>query len=263
MAKLTKAEAKAHAEAVAILTQDALNDDEREFVLHNWHEAADNLNTTAGAHFTPPQLAYDFAIDAHGSGRVLDLCAGIGMLARAVAWRHSYQADITEIVCIERNPQYVAIGQKIIPEARWICADVFDLPDLDLGRFDSVISNPPFGRSAARTRKGPRYTGAEFEYHLIDLVSDHADYGAFILPQNSAPFVYSGAHFMRFLDAGKAIDFQNKLGFEMQPGCGVDTSYHRNEWKTVSPMCEVVCMDFTERMAPAPELGETLDLFAA
>jgi hypothetical protein len=38
MAKLTKQQCKAHAEAEAILTKDRITDDERDFVFQNWHE---------------------------------------------------------------------------------------------------------------------------------------------------------------------------------------------------------------------------------
>jgi 2-polyprenyl-3-methyl-5-hydroxy-6-metoxy-1,4-benzoquinol methylase len=43
------------------------------------------------------------------------------------------------MVCIEKNPDYVAVGRKVVPEATWICADVFDLP-ADLGRYDRVVA---------------------------------------------------------------------------------------------------------------------------
>lgn len=63
MAKLSKAQRKAHAEAEAILTKDRLTDDEKEFVFNNWHEGAgscmdtpicaswnlDNLDVRSGA----------------------------------------------------------------------------------------------------------------------------------------------------------------------------------------------------------------------
>lgn len=54
MAKLTKAQRKAHAEAEAILSKDRLTEDEREFVFNNWHEGAECNNAAAGAFFTPP-----------------------------------------------------------------------------------------------------------------------------------------------------------------------------------------------------------------
>ena len=40
MAKLSKAQRKAHAEAEAILTKDRLTEDEKDFVFQNWHEGA-------------------------------------------------------------------------------------------------------------------------------------------------------------------------------------------------------------------------------
>ncbi|HFF8716819.1 TPA: hypothetical protein ACGE77_005400, partial [Klebsiella pneumoniae] len=71
MAKLTKAQLKAHREAEAILTKDVLNYDEKLFVLYNWHEGANFTNGAAGAFFTPADLASDFAIegDVCGKGR--------------------------------------------------------------------------------------------------------------------------------------------------------------------------------------------------
>ena len=53
MAKLTRAQRKAHAAAEAILTKDRLTEDEREFVFQNWHEGANHINGVAGAFFTP------------------------------------------------------------------------------------------------------------------------------------------------------------------------------------------------------------------
>ncbi len=44
MAKLTKAQRKAHAETEAILTKERLTEDEREFVFRNWHEGAEFIN---------------------------------------------------------------------------------------------------------------------------------------------------------------------------------------------------------------------------
>ncbi|MBB3948463.1 hypothetical protein GGQ73_004450 [Rhizobium skierniewicense] len=72
-----------------------------------------------------------------------------------------------------------------MPEARWINADVFDYRALDLDRYDIAIGNPPFGR-VRRSATGPRYRGAEFEFHIIDIAAELADYGAFIVPQGSA-----------------------------------------------------------------------------
>lgn len=245
MAKLTKAQRKAHAEAEAILTKDTLTEDERDFVFHNWHEGATFENGAAGAFFTPYDLASDFAIDA-GSGRVIDLCAGIGGLAYHVAQRGRWDSrSATELTCVEINPRYVEIGRKLVPQARWINADVFDWRSLDLGRYDHAIANPPFGR-VRRSGSGPRYRGAEFEFHIIDIAAELADLGAFIIPQMSSSFRYSGAPYFDRLKSGKGRDFEAQTGFEMDGGVGIDTSIFRDQWKDTAITCEVACFDFAE-----------------
>lgn len=247
MAKLTKAQAKVHAEACALLEQDTLRPDEIEFVYRNWNEAATVSNTLIGAHFTPFDLAFDFAIDAYNGGRVLDLCAGAGILSYANACRTAHNIDEwPEMVCIEANPDYVAVGKKLLPQAEWICADVFDLPKLGLGHFDGVISNPPFGRSAKIGTKPPRYTGADFDLAVIDLAADHADYGAFIIPQGNAPFKFSRQRNYSRNTSGKGFDFVEKTGMWLEAGCGVDCDFHRDAWKTVAPSCEIVTIDFQD-----------------
>ncbi|WP_271507338.1 methyltransferase [Bradyrhizobium sp. CCBAU 11357] len=248
MAKLTKAEAKAHAEAVELLKKDVLTYDERVFVLDNWHEGASHINGSAGAFFTPCGLAGDFAIDAYG-GRTVDLCAGIGALAFHVYWRahHARGRDEPqkEIVCIERNPAYVDVGRKVLPEANWICADVFDLDLPSLGHFGCAIANPPFG-ATPRIGSGPRYTGRSFEFHVIDIASDIADYGAFIIPQASAPFQYSGVQCYRERKSADYLKFTEQTGIHLEAGCGVDCSYYRDGWKGIAPNVEIVCANFEE-----------------
>ena len=244
MAKLTKAQRKAHAEACKILQKDALSIDEKIFVLENWHEGAEHMNGAIGAHFTPSGLARDFAIDAGGGRRVIDLCAGIGGLG---FWL-DLDGRAGEMVCVEVNPAYVEVGRKILPQAQWICGDVFALPDL--GWFDLAISNPPFGRSAARSaRQGARYTGASFEYHVMDMAADMAGRGAFIVPQSSAPFRLSGAPHYTVTRSDAISELYEQTGIEMAAGCGVDTSFYRNDWHDVAPLCEVVLCEFEEAQA--------------
>jgi predicted RNA methylase len=246
MAKLTKAQAKAHAAAVALLEKDTLTFDEKAFVLENWNEGAHHINGSAGAFFTPAGLAGDFAIDAYG-GRTIDLCAGIGALSFFVFWRHhnchEHGAPPKQIVCIEQNPDYVAVGRKILPEATWICADVFSVDYTALGNFACAISNPPFG-ATLRTGNGPHYTGRAFEYHIIDLAAEIADYGAFIIPQMSAPFQYSGVQNYRERKSDQYRQFAEQTGIHLEAGCGVDCAYYRDEWKGVAPSVEIVCANF-------------------
>ena len=148
MAKLSKAQAKNHADACKLLAKEKLSLDERYFVLENWREDATHINSVAGAYFTPPALAREFALEVVGP-RVIDLCAGIGSLAFAFWHRHAFDSNpAAEITCIEVNPDYVAVGNKILPEANWIQADVSCLAK-DIGHFDCAIANPPFGATKA------------------------------------------------------------------------------------------------------------------
>ena len=274
MAKLTRAQAKAHAAAVERLQQDRLTEDDKEFVYRNWNEGANHVNGQAGAFFTPFDMAFDFAIDA-GGGRIIDLCAGIGMLSYAVWCRSQWKERRPDITCVERNADYIEVGKKLLPEATWIHADVLDVLDMGLhtgpeGHFDSAISNPPFG-NIRRTKNSPRYTGKDFEFHVIDIAAHLADYGAFIVPQMSAGFKYSGRRDGYKRDAdGRAVKFQEQTGLQFHAGCGVDTALYKDEWKGVSPICEIVCIDFTEarpvvakQPAAANDNRPQADLFGA
>ncbi|WP_204162576.1 class I SAM-dependent methyltransferase [Brucella pseudogrignonensis] len=78
---------------------------------NNWHEGADFNNAHAGAFFTPYDMAADFAIDA-GQGRVIDLCAGIGVLSYFTIARSRWATEPASVTCIERNPRYVEIGKN-------------------------------------------------------------------------------------------------------------------------------------------------------
>lgn len=242
MAKLTKAQNKEHLKAIEILKKGVLSEDDIEFVYRNWHEGADHNNSLSGAFFTPFDMALDFALDVNGP-RIIDLCAGIGMLSYAVMMRNWYDRDDFEFVCVERNPDYVEVGKKLMPQATWICADVFDVLDMELGHFNTTISNPPFG-NISRSENSPRYSGKDFEFHVIDIASHLANAGTFIVPQGSAGFNYSGKQFYERQKEGRAVRFQEQTGLYFEAGCGVDTSVYKNEWKGVSPICEIVCVEF-------------------
>lgn len=280
MAKLTKAQAKAHNQACELLKKDVLTEDEKIFVFENWQESASHINSSAGAFFTPYELAMDFAIEAH-AGRVIDLCAGIGMLSFALQQRNYGSGQPLNLTCVEINADYVAVGRKLVPEATWIHASVLDILDMGFGRFDFAISNPPFGaiKRADGSRKSPRYTGADFEFHVIDIASHIANYGVFILPQQSAGFNYSGRQGYERQANGKAFEFQKKTGLHFESGCGVDTKMYEKSWRGVSPIVEIVCVEFptgetlpteitepartVERIAPAvPNTSPQFDLFA-
>lgn len=254
MARLSKEAAKAHEKACALVALDRdLTEMEKDFVLDNWQEAATATHNLAGAFFTPEPLARDLSIEVSGD-RIIDLCAGIGRLAYSCRdyWGRRWNNEpAREIVCVEQNPDYVAVGRKVLPEATWICADVLTVPALDLGRFDTAISNPPFG-AIRRSGNAPSYDGPKFEYHVMAIAAQVARYGAFIIPQQSASFRYSGEQYYREESDRDCRKFIEQTGISMSPGAGFDTSIYRDQWRGVSPRVEVVTCDF-EEVAPAVE----------
>lgn len=237
-------------------------------------------------------MASDFRLELCGRN-ILDLCAGIGSLSFYVAhW--PYNCDyIPNITAIEINPDFVEIGRQLLPQINWICGNVFDLPRLvkqhDLPRFDIAYGNPPFGRvsrgpdekaraNTGRPYKGPRYRGPEFEFNLIDLASDYADHGVFILPQMSSPFQFSGARYYRRDRQTKAYQrFEKETGLYGDAAIGIDTTVFKDDWQNITPPpLEFVSFDFEaarEARKPAPiriEPGATqshqmqqMNLFAA
>lgn len=259
MSRLSKPQIAAHKQALKLLEQDVLSLDDREFVINNWQELANHVNSAAGAFFTPLDLAYHLAIEVRGCRRIIDLCAGIGSLAFAAwnPWHRGMVDDCAEIVCVEVNPDYVAVGRKVMPEATWICASVADLPDL--GRFDMAIANPPFGKTAKIA--SPRYSG-EDDLAVIDIASDIAELGTFIVPQMSAPFEFSGRQGYRRRESAKFERFFAKTGIDLQAGCGVDCDVFRDQWRGVAPKVEIVTADFSD-VRGARATARIPDLFEA
>lgn len=257
MAKLSKEAAKRHKQALDLVYSDkSLSLEDRYFILENFHESATNMNGLAGAFFTPEGLANDISIEVPECESLIDLCAGIGRLAFACRERAK------RIVCVELNPEYAEVGKRVLPEAEWIVSDVFSISDM--GRFSMAISNPPFGAVKTGQAFDDRYTGASFEYKLIEVASKIADHGAFIIPQMSAPFRYSGQRSYRVEITRECEKFMTQTGIVLDHNCGLDTSAYKNEWHGVSPICEIVLCDFTQDQAEipgAPAEAERISVF--
>ena len=119
MARISTHKYNLHEKAVSLLAKTALTLDEKHFVLEHFHEAANNNNGKAGAFFTPLSLAQEFVVHAptpckKGAVRILDLCAGIGALSFCMARAYEWSAsESCELVCVELNPDYVAVGKKV------------------------------------------------------------------------------------------------------------------------------------------------------
>lgn len=250
--KLTKPQIRAHNEALKLLEKDNLTFDDKLFVIENWQEGANNINSVAGAFFTPSGLARDFTLSVMNRNRVIDLCAGIGILGLFLTEQCKHSGEDYELTCVELNHSYIEVGKKIIPEARWIHGSVLDNDLIDsLGYFDQSISNPPFGniKTGDNYKRYLKYKGSQFEYKIIEIASNISDYGSFILPQMSTPYKYSGNNgyheekYDNLPQKVKSFIDQTKLKFGFN--CGIDTEAYINEWKGVSPTCEIVTFDFT------------------
>ena len=80
---------------------------------------------------------------------------------------------------------------------------------------------------------------------MIELASIFASYGAWIVPQGSAGFQYSGN---RYYDASvqtqKYKKFVNDTGYTFHPGVGIDTSIYKDEWNGTKVICESICVDY-------------------
>lgn len=239
MAKLSKAQIKAHNRALEILTQGRLSDEDADFVFDNWMESANHVNSAAGAFFTPREMSWSFAIEV-GGHRILDLCAGIGILGYAVYHRSLWGNDgPCDITCVEINPDYIAVGKKVLPQATWIQADA--LAELDIGRFDWVISNPPFGRFQGH---------ANFDLAVVEAAERYADLGTFILPAGSVPWAYSGRPcFEADSRSDVAKRFRDRTKIDLTPNCGIDCSTWEMDWRGAAPKVEIALADFAEARA--------------
>lgn len=244
MAKLTNTERLKHKTALELLERGDLDFDDQLSIFRNYHEGANNNVGDFGAFFTPPDLALDaaleFGLQPDSTGRIVDVCAGIGVLAFAVLTRFP-NVDVT---CIELNPHYVAIGRRLVPQAHWICADALS-PDtwFNLGLFDGVIANPPFGRVRSMQTLTARYSGTEAEFKIMDVCADVADYGVFILPQASAGYRYSGVTCYEEISSRKLMKFVNDTRLQPDIGMGIDTTVY-DSWKSANIPVEVACIDY-------------------
>ena len=132
------------------------------------------------------------------------------------------------------------------------CRCLWRLPrDFTTGNHD-----PPFG-AVRHGGEAPRYSGPEFEYKIIDIAGHLAAYGAFIVQQMSAPFRLSGAQYYQRNDHVKYQRLVEQTGIQLEAGCGIDTTFHREGWKHGAPVTEIVCAEFTP---PVNAQGELFNL---
>lgn len=241
MAKLSKRDLAKHEKAAHLVALDRpLSLDERVQVAEDWHEGAGGDQTAASAFFTPCDFASDLRIDMPQRGTFVDLCAGIGRLAffaGGQAMYEEYRHHYERIVCVERNPAYVAVGKRILPEAEWICGDIFD-PEVirQIGRVDQAILNPPFGTTTKSPFDAPRYRGADFDLKAMDLAATLAPSCWAIVPRDRAPWDWRGNR----KESPRATRFADATGLDLHRFSSIDPEYHRSEWRGTSPAVEIV-----------------------
>lgn len=154
---------------------------------------------------------------------------------------------------MEINPDYIAVGKRVVPEAIWIQADVFSPQAAALiaggHPFDFAISNPPFGR-VGRNRNLSHPVpvhGSPIELNVLAVAAKLARCGAFILPQDSCPFKFSGQDFHEYRGSETFNRFRRRCSIDLSCS-SIDCDYHRADWRDVSPTVEIALYDLDEQI---------------
>lgn len=240
MAKIAKYALKLHNEALDLVRLERdLTMTEKEFVLENYKPYANHNVTATNAFFTPLELAMAATVempapyDYTNNVKVIDLCAGIGMLSFAYYHYSGFRSDFIDLVCIELEAEYVEVGKKILPEATWIQGSILDIDTEELGRFDCFISNPPFMKLG--DYKGT-YTTSKIGMSL-------AEYGVVIVPQCNCPFEYSGKNQYTEVDNRDYNKFEDAELIRYSASCIDTETIDDLKWDDVNVTTEVVIVE--------------------
>ena len=240
MGKLAKHKLKLHNEALELVRSDKeLTFAEKEFILENYKPYADHNVTATNAFFTPLELAIAATVempetdDCSQPIRILDLCAGIGMLSFAYKYYSGYRTEDVELVCVELEAEYVEVGKRILPEATWIHGSIMELDIEEIGLFDCFISNPPF-------MKLGDYKGT---YTTSTIGAEVSRYGVMIVPQCNCPFKYSGQPQYEAVDNREYEKFFEKERLRFAVGCIDTESIDDLKWDNVNVTTEVVLVE--------------------
>ena len=242
MAKLTKQETKLHQQVMDLVHSDRpLKYDERHFVVENYNESANHMNGKAGAFFTPTEMCRDFYMACGCLGynkSMLDICAGIGKLTFPF---YENSDDKSIFTLVEINKDYIDVGKRVMPEANWIHSDCMDLTIYADNTYDLVVSNPPFGAIGSDSFNGCTYSKGRqnFELAVVELANClYRRQTAFILPQMSVPFKFSGGQGYQHQITEKYESFKQQTGIDLAILSSVDCNYYLNKWNSVKPVVE-------------------------
>ncbi|MEM1155167.1 MAG: methyltransferase, partial [Pseudomonadota bacterium] len=82
---------------------------------------------------------------------------------------------------------------------------------------------------------------------MIDIASEIARDGVFIIPQLSSGFEFSGVQCYQRRESSKYTAFAEATGLFVDAGMGIDTSVTSDGWKGVKQRVEIALVDFTGR----------------
>ena len=112
------------------------------------------------------EMAIKKALFLDASPRILDLCTGSGCIGLAIAHRVK-DARVT-LADISKDAMAVAkkniTGQKLSGRVTCVAADALQAPPAFLGKFDMIVSNPPYITTAEMTEL--EESVKNFEPHL-------------------------------------------------------------------------------------------------
>ena len=184
-------------------------------------------------------------------GNIIDTCSGIGILGYRLLCHDYHHGNISSLTLCEFNPEFVHIGKRLLQgmkdhtgkeyEINLITGDEFDeslwkelTGKTPTGKFDLMVSNPPYGKMSATDQKNHYwmfYTG-ERELMALELCLRFAIDGYFILPPCSVEFKFSGAPYYQEQPQSKVERIKKKCPIPFRMYCdGIDGSIYRDEWK--------------------------------
>lgn len=222
--KLTKPQARLVAQTRELLQKNKLSLDEKEFVLENYVPA--NMVPLA-QFFTPYNLASQVCMyTPDDDTAIVDFCAGIGGLAYHVAreWRPSP----VRLICIEKDVELIEIGKKIVPEAEWLCGDIFDKALLDeiIPKKAFAVLNPPYGKSKKLIETDYSWIGYQGDLALmaLEVAFRYCKNGVAILRQDHCPYKYSGQSYFKNEPGAEFLKFEkHNIRCKMIPS-SIDTT---------------------------------------
>jgi hypothetical protein len=196
-------------------------------------------------------LAIDAGKHIGGDGRqVVDIGAGIGRMAYAVLCANWWDPRRVRVTAVEINPEYVKVGQRLLPEVTWVQGDMYDLHLWQsLPRFDEGVSNPPFSQVLTDSDTGwIGYRGpAGLTVAAIGLKVARLGI-TLILPQTQTPYRYSGrrpgenvctSNHMRYLET--FITQRPNLEWHHSSLDTEDETYKAG-WRGATPRVELVSL---------------------